>query len=81
MEEQLHYSILIEWSEEDRAFVVRLPDWERAGIVFGAVTHGHTYDEAIRNAQEALDSLVGSMVEEGEELPAPGVFAGVAGHW
>lgn len=75
MEGKLRYAVLIEWSSEDEAYIVRLPDWERAGIVFGAVTHGDTYEEAAANAHEALDSLVGSLEQHGEPLPEPRTFA------
>ena len=27
---ELHYSLLIQRSDEDQAYLVRLPDWERA---------------------------------------------------
>ena len=49
-----HYSMLIQWSDEDQAFLVRLPDWEREGRVLGPVTHGDTYIEAVEHGQEAL---------------------------
>lgn len=66
-----HYSLLIEWSDEDGAYLARLPDWEREGIVLGPVTHGETYDEAAVNAREALASLIGSLTQHDEALPEP----------
>lgn len=33
-----HYSLLIQWSNEDQAFLVTLPEW--ADRVLGPVTHG-----------------------------------------
>lgn len=71
------YSVLIEWSDRDQAFLVRLPEWERAGVVRGPVTHGDTYEEASRNAQDAIEALVDSLLQHGEALPEPHVFAGV----
>lgn len=73
MSEQLHYSMLIQWSDEDRAYLVTLPEWE--GRVFGPVTHGDTYEEAVRNGNEVLAMLVEVAQEDGEPLPAPRVFA------
>lgn len=63
----LRYSMLIQWSEEDDAFLVTLPEWE--GRVFNPVTHGDTYDEAVRNGQIALEQLVSIAHEYGEPLP------------
>jgi predicted RNase H-like HicB family nuclease len=47
------YSILIQWSDEDQKYIVSLPD-------FGpyAHTHGNSYEEALKNAQEVLDLLI-----------------------
>ena len=60
-----HYSILIQWSEEDQAYIASLPE-------FGpyALTHGATYEEALKNGQEALDLLM----EETLPLPHPQTF-------
>lgn len=38
--ESPRYSMLIQWSEEDTAFLVTLPEWE--GRVYNPVTHGDT---------------------------------------
>ena len=65
----LRYSMLIQWSEEDAAFLVTLPEWE--GRVFNPVTHGDTYEEAVRNGQIALEDLVFVARKHGESLPEP----------
>jgi antitoxin HicB len=62
----MKYTIIIQWSEEDRCFVVFLPEFED---VMQPVTHGDTYDEAFQNAQEVLDLLVESALEAGQPLP------------
>jgi predicted RNase H-like HicB family nuclease len=67
----MKYTILIQWSAEDRCFVVYLPDFDR---VMQPVTHGETYEEALHNAQEVLDLLVESALEEGEPLPTLKLF-------
>ena len=60
------YSIFIQWSEEDRVYIVSLPE-------FGsyAHTHGDTYEEALKNAREVLELLVEDYQVRGKELPQP----------
>ncbi len=72
MEEWSRYSMLIEWSNEDRAYLVTLPEW--AHRILMPVTHGDTYDEAAGKGQEALRMLVRSAREEGEQAPSPRTF-------
>lgn len=62
------YSIIIQWSEEDHVYVVTLPEWG------GCHTHGETYEEAARNAQEVLDGLIEGEERAGRELPATHEF-------
>lgn len=69
----LRYSMLIEWSEEDQAYLVTLPEW--ADRVMMPATHGDTYSEAVKNGQEVLELLVESTTQEGETLPVPRVHA------
>jgi len=61
-----YYSIIIQWSDEDQCYVVSLPEWGEF-----CHTHGDTYEEALKNAQEVLELLVESAVEDGETLPEP----------
>ncbi len=70
---KLQYSMLVEWSGEDQAYLVTLPEWK--GRVFGPVTHGDSYEEAIRNGQDALAALIASAEKHGEPLPEPHTFA------
>ena len=58
-----HYSMIIRWSEEDNSFVVTLPEFE------GCKTHGATYEEAVRNAQDVLDLLIETYTLEHQSLP------------
>ena len=74
MTERLHYSMVVQWSEEDQAYLVTLPEWE--GRVFNPVTHGESYEDAIKQAHEALAALVTSARQHNEPLPNPHVFAG-----
>jgi antitoxin HicB len=66
-EKHLHYSMLIEWSEADQAYLVTLPEW--AGQVVMPATHGSTYEEAVQHGQEVLEMLVDSALRDGEQLP------------
>ena len=65
-----HYSIVIQWSDEDQAYLVILPE-------FGPnpQTHGDTYDLAISNAQEVLELLIETYQAEGWTLPEPAKHA------
>lgn len=61
-----HYTIVIQWSDEDRCFIVSLPEWGEF-----CHTHGDTYEDALKNAQEVLELLINSSLEEGKPLPEP----------
>ncbi len=61
------YSMHIDWSEEDDAYVVSVPDLP------GCMTHGATYEEAARNGEEAIISWVGAARDAGDVLPTPTV--------
>jgi antitoxin HicB len=65
-----HYSIVIEWSDEDQVYIVSLPEWGNT-----VHTHGETYDEAFANAKDLLAGLIASRQRRGEPLPTPKVFA------
>ena len=69
------YSLLIEWSDRDQAYIVSFPEWEQAGHIVH--THGTTYSEAVEKGQEMLAFPVESALDEGETLPEPHAYAGV----
>ena len=71
--DSLRYSMLIEWSDEDDAFLVTLPEWE--GRVFNPVTHGVTCEDACHNGRLALQDLVAVASEQGHPLPEPRILA------
>lgn len=64
-----HYSMLIQWSDEDKVFIVSLPE-------FGpyAKTHGETYEKAVRMGCDALESLIEAYKADGKPLPRPRCF-------
>jgi hypothetical protein len=57
----MKYTITIQWSDEDNCFVVFLPEFED---VMQPVTHGDTYEEALKNAQEVLELLIESALQQ-----------------
>lgn len=66
-----HYSMVIAWSEEDRVYLVTLPEWAEPAHM--PITHGYTYQEAALRGQRALESLIEQAVEDGKPLPSPAV--------
>ena len=73
MNDQMRYSMVIRWSNEDQKYVVSLPEW--GDLVH---THGDTYEEALERGKELIDGLVASRQARGEPLPEPHVFAGAS---
>lgn len=47
-QESNHYSLMIQWSNRDQAYLVTVPELP------GCKTHGETYEEAVKNAQEMI---------------------------
>lgn len=70
----MRYAMVIEWSDEDQAYVVSFPEWEATGLYF-VHTHGDTYEEAVKNGQEVLAQLVARAQEQGKHLPEPRRYA------
>ena len=68
-EHHLHYSMLIEWSEEDQAYLVTLPEW--SDRVMMPATHGSTYNQAVQHGQEVLEMLMNSTLGTQEQLIIP----------
>lgn len=64
------YSMVIEWDAEDHVFVVAVPELP------GCRTHGRTYDEAVRQAQDAIESWIEAARVEGAPIPAPRLATG-----
>ena len=48
-----------------------MPEFED---VMQPVTHGDTYEEALKNAQEVLELLIESALNHNEPLPKPNIF-------
>jgi antitoxin HicB len=65
-----HYSMVIEWSDENQSFIVSIPEFP------GDYTHGDTYEEAVRQGHDLIESLIMWTLRDGKLLPQPRVFAG-----
>jgi antitoxin HicB len=61
-----HYSLVMEWSDEDNTFIVSFPEWGDH-----LHTHGDTREEALRMAQELLELVIEGRIDDGEPLPEP----------
>ncbi len=48
---QIHYSMIIQWDSRDNIFVVRVPELP------GCVTHGTTYEEAVKQGKDDNEPL------------------------
>ncbi len=66
------YSMLIEWSDVDQAYIVTLPEWERVGAL--AHAHGATYAEAAQKGQELIEFLHVAAQHDGDRIPTPAGF-------
>jgi predicted RNase H-like HicB family nuclease len=64
-----HYSMVIEWSDEDDAYIVTVPELP------GCMTHGVTYVEAVKQGQDAIESWIDAARADGDPIPAPRTFA------
>ncbi len=65
--EKIKYRMVIQWSDEDDCFLVALPDFP--GQYWR--THGETYEEAVANGKEAIESLILAYEADDEPLPSP----------
>ena len=59
------YAMIIEWSDEDNAFVVTVPDIPRCR------THGSTREEAAAMGDEAIALVIASRVSRDLSVPQP----------
>jgi antitoxin HicB len=68
------YQMVIQWSDEDYCFLVGFPDFP--GQQWR--THGDTYELAVTNGIEALESLAIAYESVGDPLPEPKTICRVA---
>ncbi len=66
------YSMIISWSEEDQAYIVSVPELP------GCMADGKTPEEAVKEAQTAVDLWIETAKEDGKPIPKPSLFSDVA---
>ncbi len=64
----VRYSMRIRWSDEDRVYIVEVPELP------GCKTHGRTYAEAVTQAQDAIEAWIHGHRAAGYPIPKPSVY-------
>jgi len=59
------YEVIIYWSDEDQAFIAEVPE------LAGCVADGATYQEAVANAEIAIQEWIETAKELGRPIPEP----------
>ena len=67
--EEFHYSMTIQWDDRDDIPVVTVPELP------GCMTHGKTYEEALQQGKDAIESWLMVSQELGTPIPEPSKFA------
>ena len=67
-DQHTHYSMNIQWDEDDHIYVVTVPELP------GCQTHGKTYEEAVRQGRDAIATWIDASRELGLPIPAPRVL-------
>jgi predicted RNase H-like HicB family nuclease len=65
MDQMYKYELIIFWSDEDRRYVVEVPELP------GCMADGETYEEAIKNAQVVISEWIETARSVGREIPQP----------
>jgi predicted RNase H-like HicB family nuclease len=61
----IKYELIIYWSEEDRAFVVEVPELP------GCMADGETYELAVADARQVIEEWIETARELGRPIPEP----------
>ncbi len=64
-----HYSMIIEWSDEDQAYIVTVPELP------GCRTHGDTYAKAVQQGEDAIESWIMAAIADNDPVPLPKKYA------
>ncbi|MHB8621367.1 MAG: type II toxin-antitoxin system HicB family antitoxin [Chloroflexota bacterium] len=59
------YRVMIGWSDVDRVYVARVPQLP------GCMAHGDSYEEALHEAETAMELWVSTAREFGRAVPEP----------
>jgi predicted RNase H-like HicB family nuclease len=68
--EARRYSLLIQWSNEDRVYIVSVPELP------GCRTHSATHIEAVEMGAEAIATYLAGLRHFGDPVPPPRVVVG-----
>ena len=60
--------MIIQWSDRDDAYIVTVPELP------GCRTHGETYEEAVQQGQEAIETWIDGSRASGLPIPEPSVI-------
>ncbi|MEZ2240621.1 type II toxin-antitoxin system HicB family antitoxin [Microcoleus sp.] len=63
------YSMIVQWSDEDRLFLVTIPEFGDRVVM--PCTHGQTRSEAIHKGEEVIEMYLEAWEAEGESIPEP----------
>jgi predicted RNase H-like HicB family nuclease len=63
------YSMIIRWSDEDQAYLVTVPELP------GCITHGATYEEAVQQGQDAIETWIDGALAVHLPVPPPQTVA------
>ena len=61
----IKYELIIYWSEEDKAFVVEVPELP------GCMADGETYEAAVANAKKVIEEWIETAHRLGRPVPEP----------
>jgi predicted RNase H-like HicB family nuclease len=61
----IRYEMIVYWSEEDRAFIVEVPELP------GCMADGPTYQAAVANAEQIVQEWIDTARELGRPIPEP----------
>ena len=59
------YEIIIYWDAQDKVYIAEVPELP------GCNAHGNTYDDALKNAKEAIQLWIETAKEFGDPIPEP----------
>ncbi len=62
------YCLVIQWDPRDAIFVVTVPELP------GCLAHGATYEQAVRQAVDAIGTWLDGAREDGEPIPPPRAY-------
>jgi predicted RNase H-like HicB family nuclease len=57
--------MIIQWDANDQIYVVSVPELP------GCMTHGQTYEEAVQQGQDAIESWIMAALADNDPIPAP----------